>query len=419
MITGADLLPFLLTVTFSFLVGLETKTYNKTYHADETRMVGTVRTYTFLGIIGYLFYTIDDSTAVYVAGFVGMTLMYAIFYYYRVANGKHSIMGYLVASIVYTFGPLTLLFPFWLAALVFVLVVFTLNAKNSIEKIISSISGAELETLSKMVLLSAVILPILPNENVIPYLPLSPFKIWLAVVVISAISYGGYITQRYIFPGKGFFLTGLIGGIYSSTATTVVLAKKSNMIGGGPIASASILVATSMMYIRLLIVTMVFNIDIAKDLAPPLVIFFAASFIVSLFYYRGERVENAVTESSSANPLELGTAFVFSAIFVFMIVLTQFVVSHYGVDGLKLLSFIVGFTDIDPFILSLLTGSYNVDNENIYHAVMIAAGSNNILKAVYAFWFGGRLKILQAALWLLLFGLLSIGVGLLPVWHLF
>ncbi|MFX4253400.1 DUF4010 domain-containing protein, partial [Aliarcobacter butzleri] len=77
-----------------------------------------------------------------------------------------------------------------------------------------------------MILLSSVVLPLFPEDNFIPYLGISLYKIWLTVVVISAISYAGYIVHKYLFPSKGIFFTGIIGGIYSSTATTVVLSKK-------------------------------------------------------------------------------------------------------------------------------------------------------------------------------------------------
>lgn len=412
MIADTELVPFLLTIIFAFLIGLETKNYRQKYHPDNKQVIGTARTYTFLGIIGYLFYRIDPHMLVYISGFAGFTILYAVFYFQRVAQQQHSILGYLVGCVIYALGPLTLLFPFWLAALVFVLVIFILNARGWINEVTRTISGSELETLSKMVLLSAVILPLLPNDKMIPYLPLSPFKIWLAVVVISGISYGGYLAQRYFFPDKGLFLTGLIGGTYSSTATTVVLAKKAKNIEDTEMVTASITAATSMMYLRLIVVAAVFNLTIAKTVALPLFLFAVVAFLIAVVYYRiGNRVNNSV-EAVDTNPLELGTAFIFAALFVIMIMVTHFVTEYYGGSGLKLLSFVVGLTDIDPFVLSLLTGKYTVAHQEIYAAVMIAAGSNNILKAFYAFWFGGWTKSRSAFIWLNFLGVGTIVIGI-------
>ena len=406
-----ELIRFMMSVTFAFLIGLEMKKYRLTYHANNTRTIGTARTYTFLGIMGYLFYSIDERALVYIAGFAGFTVLYALFYMKRLHNKHYSILGYLVASLVYALGPLAINFPFWMPALVFVIVIFTLNSRGWINNVTETISGSELETLGKMVLLSAVILPLLPNEKVIPYLPLSPYKIWLAVVVISAISYGGYLAQRYFFPNKGLFLTGIIGGTYSSTATTVVLAKKARNVEEHALITSSIIAATSMMYLRLIVVVAVFNFSIAKSVALPLGIFAIISFIIAGVYYSSANNAKGSIEATDNNPLELGTAFVFAALFVLMIAVTQFVTKDYGASGLKLLSFIVGFTDIDPFILSLLTGKYSVAFQEIYAAILIAAGSNNILKAFYALWFGGWKKSIPAFIWLNLLGVATIASG--------
>jgi len=112
------------------------------------------------------------------------------------------------------------------------------------------------------------------------------------------------------------------------------------------------------------------------------------------------------------NPLELGTAFVFAALFVVMMLLTHAATTYYGVSGLKIFSFIAGFTDIDPFILSLLTGKYVITHHEILSAIIISAGSNNILKGVYAVWFGGWQRAKHSFFWLLGLGLATIIVGL-------
>ena len=91
-----------------------------------------------------------------------------------------------------------------------------------------------------------------------------------------------------------------------------------------------------------------------------------------------------------------------------MMVITHFVISHYGNSGLQVLSFVVGFTDIDPFILSLLTGKYAVAQHELIAAIMIAAGSNNLLKALYAVWFGGIKGGIRSAVWVALLGVATI-----------
>jgi uncharacterized membrane protein (DUF4010 family) len=416
---------FIVTIALSFLSGLEVKSYRQQFHPESlTYFFGTVRTTTFLGVLGFLLYVIDrQHLIVYTAGLLAFAAIFALFYQRRLKQDKTSILLFLVSLAVYTYGPLTVLFPLWMPALLFVLIVFLLNARTTISNLTLKIDAAELETLGKMVLLSAVILPLLPNTNVIPHIPLSPFKIWLAVVVISTISYGGYMAQQYLFPRKGVFLTGLIGGTYSSTATTVVLAKKVRESRATAMLTASILAATAVMYIRLIVVAFVFNVAIGRDILAPFVLFSLAGFGLAFIYYRKSEQEPNPVPVASKNPLELGTAFLFAAFFVAMIVLTHMITRYYGVGGLKIFSFLAGFTDIDPFILSLLTGKYAVGHGELLSAIVISAGSNNVLKAVYALWFGGWQKARAAFFWLLMFGLATIALGLagdiphrMPVW---
>ncbi len=410
----ADVIHFIVTTVLGFLSGLEVKSYRQQFHPESTTyFFGTVRTTTFLALLGFVLYVIDSQhLVVYTAGLLSFTAIFALFYAQRLRENKTSVLLYMVSLAVYTYGPLTILYPLWMPALLFVLIVFLLNARTTISDLSSRINARELESLGKMVLLSVVILPLLPDSNVIPYIPLSPFKIWLAVVVISAISYGGYISQKYLVPGKGIFLTGLIGGTYSSTATTVVLAKRAREEKADAMMTASIIAATSVMYLRLIVVAFVFNHEIARSVLVPFLLFAGIGFVVALLYYRSGNRTAASLPVSGDNPLELGTAFLFAALFIVMIMLTHAVTRHYGVGGLKIFSFLAGFTDIDPFILSLLTGKYAVGHQELFAAILISAGSNNILKAAYALWFGSWQKTRQAFLWLTLLGAATIAAGL-------
>ena len=410
MTFSPDLVHLIITTVFSFLVGMELKTYRQKFHPDTGKFFfGTARTYTFIGILGFLFYRIDPvHLTAYVAVLAAFSLLFALLYYQKLQEGKQSILPFTIMLLVYTFGPMTQLYPLWMPALLFVMIIFVLNAKQSLQRFSSDINMHEFETLGKMVLLSAVILPLLPDTKVIPYLPISPFKIWLAVVVISAISYGGYLVQKYFFPSKGYFLTGIFGGTYSSTATTVVLARKAKEIGDNPVIDAAIIAATSMMYLRLVVVALVFNLSVARSLALPFVLLAAGGMLFALFYMKRGRKKSSKPDFVDKNPLELGTAFLFAILFVVMMMITHFVTTHYGKSGLEILSFAVGFTDIDPFILSLLTGKYAVRHVELVSAIMIAAGSNNLLKAAYALWFGGWKGGSRSAFWVALLGIVTI-----------
>ena len=407
------LLHILPVVIFSFIIGLEVRAYLTKFHENDARVFfGTTRTYAFLGILGFILYEIEPKNfSLFIVGFLSITFLYSILYKKMLDTDKNSILLYIVSIIVYSFGPLIGIFPLWISALIFVLVIFLLNSKNRILTFHPKINIYELETFGKIILLSAVVLPLLPTDNNIPYLGISLYKIWLTVVVISTISYISYLVQKYIFPSKGVLLTGILGGAYSSTATTVVLSKKAQAVQDTNMFTASIISATFMMYLRLLIIAAIFNIEVLKVIATQYIVFALITLIISFVYYKKATNETSKIETEDRNPLELGTAFVFAILFIVTMFITNFVVNNYGTTGLNILSFIIGMTDIDPFILALLTGKYNIDAVAVASAMLIATGSNNILKAVYAVWFGKK-KAVSSAFWLIFLGVATIGSGI-------
>jgi uncharacterized membrane protein (DUF4010 family) len=166
-----------------------------------------------------------------------------------------------------------------------------------------------------------------------------------------------------------------------------------------------IIEATSMMYLRLIVVAAIFNKSIAKEILVPFSLFAAIGFVVSLLFLRHNQKDTEGAAFVDKNPLELGTALLFALLFVVMMSLTSYITNHYGLHGLQILSFVTGLTDIDPFILSLLTGKYSVTESQIVSAILIAAGSNNLLKGVYALWFGGVKKSYRSALVVILLGI--------------
>jgi uncharacterized membrane protein (DUF4010 family) len=411
MISDTILSHFILTILYSFLIGLEVKAYKLEFNPNNDEFFGSEKTYTFIGVLGFVLYKIEPiNFSVYITGFVGISVLFTLFYNKLLKEKRHSIVLYLVLLIVYSFGPISNLFPFWFISLIFVVTIFLLNVKNKLSSFNLNINIYEFETLGKMVLLSVVVLPLLPQDKLIPYLDISLYKIWLTVVVISAISYAGYIVQKYLFPSKGIFLTGLIGGMYSSTATTVVLSKKAQTSEKNHIITASIIAATTVMYVRIFVISAIFNLQVAKTILLPFLFFAIITSLITYIYYKKASNTTINFEMNDSNPLELGTAFIFAILFVITMMITNYVIDSYGTSGLKFLSMIVGFTDIDPFILSLLTGKYTIDPSQIASTITIAAGSNNILKSIYTLWFGKE-KTFVSFILLMILGILTIAVG--------
>jgi len=165
------------------------------------------------------------------------------------------------------------------------------------------------------------------------------------------------------------------------------------------------------MYLRLVAIAFIFNMEVGKELLVPFILLSITGFVVSFFYLKNNNNTEENTEIADQNPLELKTAFIFASLFVIMMIITNFVTKNYGNSGLEILSFIVGLTDIDPFILSIVTGKFDISTTQIVTAIMIASGSNNLLKAFYALWFGGVKNSYKSAMWIFILGVVTIALG--------
>ncbi|RTZ58715.1 MAG: beta-carotene 15,15'-monooxygenase [Gammaproteobacteria bacterium] len=411
---------FALVAVFGFLTGLEFRSYltqkNNETAGLSTRKFGSSRTFTFIAILGFVLYTLDASFHLFLAGMAALTLFFAVFYHHKLNAGQSGLLQPLISLIVYAYGPVAVLMPAWFLVLVFVSVVFTLSARSLNQQLIKALEPGEITTLAKFLLVSGVILPLLPNHAISSWIPASPFKIWMAVVVISAISYAGYILKKYVLKRQGYLVTGLLGGLYSSTAATVVLARKSHDLPNpDPAIEAGILAASGMMYLRLLVLIAIMNANLLPRAALPMLLFSAIAIGGAVFLDRKTGKSDDISpDLGRSNPLELGIALLFALLFVVMMVITQQVISRFGDTGLNILSFGVGFTDIDPFVLSILSGHYAVaTTQQLVSAIIIAAGSNDLLKALYALTLGGRRSSGRVSLMLLALGLLTIAWGLL------
>ena len=406
----APWLQLIIVVVAGFLIGLEIKTYRVRH--DESKEIGSVRTYAFIALMSYVFARADIY--LYIVGYLALLAHFLIFYYFKLKSSRTGILLFLLTSLVYSFGLIVVKFSIWFLIIVFVAIVFISNLNKRLEKFYTRFDEHEIETFAKVLLLSAVILPLLPHKEISSFIPVSFFKVWLAVVVVSLFSYVGYVLKKYFFKETGYLLTGILGGIYSSTATTIVLAKKASKSKNHYLLSSSIVIATALMYLRLLGIAYVFNFKIASNLLLPFGVLALLSAAVALIlFYRSQAQQKNDTQepNKDSNPLELGTAFLFAFLFIAMATLTHFVLQNYGNIGLNILSFIVGFTDIDPFVLSILSSKFDVSIAQASTAILIATGSNNILKAIYAYAFSKNKTGLISGAALIVLGAITIAVG--------
>ena len=386
-----DFTNFILITLFSLLIGLEQRRH---HFADKPgSLYGTDRTHTFIGILGFILYLISPKSLLpFLFGGLAIMVLLAIFYWKKIEERKQfGITSLLIVFITYSLTPLLYLYPIWLTITVVVTVLVFTELKPQFRTLSKRMGNDEFLVLSKFLIISGIILPLLPHQIISQVIPISPFKIWLAVVVISGISYLSYLLQRFLFPQKGIIITGLLGGLYSSTATTIVLARKSKASQTSPhLIVSSIVFATAMMFVRIYVLSYIFNEKLALSLLVPFVVLSLLSFLLGWLILRFDRKgETAdLKEANNKNPLEFKTALVFAGLFVLFAIVTRYVLQYYGTHGLNILSLVVGVTDIDPFLLSLFTGKFAISLHAMGQAALIAVTSNNVIKLTYALGLG-------------------------------
>ncbi len=378
--------------------------YEGFYHSTERKPPGGIRTFPLLALLGAGLYLIEPKQALaFIAGLLVIGIW--LFSYYRALVDQRSPTGAdeagagLVAPVcnllAYLLGPAGLLAPSWFSVGLVVAAVLLVGARERLHAFAYRVPGKEIITLGQFLILSGIVLPLLPNEPVTSWTAITPYQVWLAVVAISALSYGSYLAQRYLPMGGSITYASILGGLYSSTATTVVLSRRLHgaETTAVPEMKSGILLATALMYLRLGVMIAIFNAQLARMLAPALAVLLFLALALALLLRGGIQSIVAAPMASAdrpGNPLELSAALVFAVSFVVVSLASTWVKTAIGAAGLLWLAGIVGVTDIDPFVLNLAQGGLSGTSPQILViAVLIAASSNNLLKATYALGFAG------------------------------
>lgn len=418
-----ELVTFLLVTVFSLLIGLSQRKISLK-REGETTLFGTDRTFTFIGILGYLLYILDPADyRLFMGGGAVLGLLLGLNYY--VKQTQYHVFGVtsiVIALITYCLAPVVITQPSWFSVMLVVTVLLFTELKHTFTELAQRMKNDEMTTLAKFLAISGIILPMLPDKNLIPGINLTPYSIWLATVVVSGISYLSYLLRRYVFHESGILVSGIIGGLYSSTATISVMARKSRTAAPGeaPEYVAAMLMAVSMMFLRFLILIGIFSRETLASIWPYLLGMSLLSAGVAWYLHRKRPapVEGQVEAEDSSNPLEFKVALIFALLFVVFTVVTHYTLIYAGTGGLTALSFVSGLSDITPFILNLLQGTGNIPVDVIAACSLQAIVSNIAVNLCYALFFAGRRSPLRR--WLLagFGGVIAANVVVLAVFYL-
>jgi uncharacterized membrane protein (DUF4010 family) len=375
-----------LVLFLSFLMGLE----REEHKGEQGRYTfGGVRTFPLIGLTGYSLALLSGDQLIPVAiGFAVVGGFLIVSFWHKLAVSADAGVTTEVAGLAsFLIGALVQREQLWIATAICVAGVLLLEFKTVLEGITERVGPGEVLTFAKFLLLTAVILPILPSREFTRF-QINPFKTWLIVVAVSAVSYGSYVIQKATKGQGGVVLSAVLGGAYSSTVTTVVIARRSRREPRPHLFSGSTLIASGMMYIRLAALLALFNRALLIKLGLPFVALAVLAGTVGWLWSRipDQDKEDIKREFEPGNPLELKAAFIFGLIFIVMVIATHLAVTYLGKGGVYGLAALMGVTDVDPFTMGMTQSAGSITPiETAAGAILIAAASNNAAKGVYAY----------------------------------
>ncbi|MEJ2309997.1 MAG: MgtC/SapB family protein [Gammaproteobacteria bacterium] len=402
-------------LAIGLLIGIERGW--KEREAQEGSRIAGMRTYGLIGLLGGVVAVIAEHFGALVLGFtiIAMAAVFTVAYVlnFHRDGDEASITSLVAAMLALLFGVLAGMGHVIIAASSGVVTTLILSYKPVLHHWLEKLEQKELRAGIKLLLISVVLLPILPDRGYGPWQALNPYEIWWMVVLIASISFIGYFAIKIGGARRGIVFTGLFGGLATSTAVTVHFSRLSHREESMlPILSMGILLACGTMFPRMLFVASLLNRELFAPLLVPAAVMAVLVYVPALLYWRGPS-EQPGTASPLKNPLELKTALGFGILLALVMLLGKGLQSQFGEVGILALAAASGIADVDAITLSLARMSQGDLAVRItVTGIVLAASVNNLVKGGIAFAAGGPRIGLRVGLPL---AASAIG-GILSVW---
>lgn len=384
-----------MALSIGLLLGLE-RGWHERAEAEGERTAG-IRTFALTGLLGGVSaWLVGFTTPLVLAiGFLAMTALLTAGYLVKLrTRGDVGLTTEVALLLTFALGAASMLGPAEPAAAVAVVAALLLSMKARLHDWVSRMRAIELDSLLKLALISVVVLPVLPNAGYGPGATLNPYEIWWAVVIVAGLSFLGYLAIRLGGTDLGVLLTGLFGGLASSTSTTLALARLlKHRPEAAPIGAAGIVIAGSVTFLRVLLLVAIFQPSILALLTKPMIAMSAVGVSYALLIRLANRQAaaegGALTEV--ANPLDLKTAVTFGAVLAGVSLGVFYLERWIGTGGIYAGAAVAGLTDVDALTISVskLVGE-DVAATTAANAIFIAISVNTAVKAGISLAVGNR-----------------------------
>ena len=394
------LIRLLVSLGIGLLIGLE-REYSAKINQEES--FAGIRTFVFLVLLGFIGALLNYLFSPWI--FAG--ILFAVILFIGISYWSTSMRGDIggttefSALIAFFLGSLTLIGYIEISLIMTVFVVVFLSAKVHLHTIVGKITRTEMYDFLRFVVAALLIFPFLPDIHTGPFLAINPHEIGWVILLTSGLGFLGYVLMKFLGTGKGILLTGIVGGMVSSTLVTWIFARKSNenqLLSS--ICATAILAASSLMILRVFIWIIIFNVNLIYNLLFPMFLVLITGVSTAFYFNSKSSGENKYYDHTvqPGNPLNMQGAIVFGVIYSLVILMINYTNSMFGETGIYLSSAVAGLTDIDAISISVsklsLSGISILTAQN---AILIAVFCNTLIKLLIVMWFGSaqlRLHVL-------------------------
>jgi len=404
-------------IAIGFLIGLQREF---AMGGKGKEIVAGERTFSLMGLVGALAAMAADQLDAPIA-FVGVIFLvgiyFAVAYFIDAWRGHVGLTTEVAMLVTVLIGALCYWGHLTLAVAIGIATTTLLSLKFETDQFVRALTNEDIFAALQFAVISAIILPVLPNESFLPppFDVLNPFKIWLMVVFISGISFLGYVVIKFIGPEQGIGLTGFLGGIVSSTAVTLSFSERSTRQPelSRPFALA-IMIAWTVMFSRVLIEVGVLNSALLGVVWVPLVAAGGVGLLYGIYLFLSQRsAEKGDVQFS--NPFDLGSAIKFGLLYGVVLLVSRAAQMYFGDTGILISSLVSGVADVDAITLSMaeLSNTGGLDLGTASRAIVVATMSNTMVKGGIAL-MGGSAVLRKALLpGIILMTVVGIGVAFL------
>lgn len=341
-------------LSIGLTIGLERGWHRR--NAPEGSRIAGWRTFALVGLAGGAWSDLagGNVVAIAIAAFA-VTVIFSVAHWQETTiDGDRGTTTIVAALVTFTFGSLAGQGRLIEAAAGGVVVTLLLSAKTLLHAWLQKLTDREFQAVLRFLLISVVILPLLPNRGMGPYLALNPYRLWTMVVLVAGLSFAGYAAIRIWGQRVGVMLTAVLGGIVSSTAIALDFARRSLRYQLSlRILAAGIVAATAVSFTRTMILVGLLKTSLLPAVAVPVGAMILASLVAtSLLWWRAKEPQPIAVETLG-NPLELRSALQLAALLAVMLVLSQWLRPMLGTGGLAAITTLAGTFDIDAATISI------------------------------------------------------------------